>query len=558
MGRLRGHFCGTRDRFTIALVLVAAFAACLARATAIFSEHDFPHVMDEAAYVLQAKMFASGHLSVPEVRPYAAFNQWFVQDHGSRHGIFPPGWPLLLALGYLIHIPEWINPLLHGAAVLLLGLLGRSFFGRRAGLLAAVLLATSPQAVLLAGSLMSHTMMALLAVIITSGLLARLLGRGRLRLDLVSGAALGVAAATRPLCALVLLAMALIGFYFAWRHRRVHARSFFCWGLAALPFVVLLGFYNHTLTGHAIRFPQSVYFDEHLSPVEGPIFRYGPGCNGLGFGFDRGCELWSARPGHDTKRAIANTRMNLQAWFNLTGAWGIIPLAAIVALWCGRHRGRQLLLLAPWLGTVFAYSLYWNPGTCYGARFYHVGLPGLLLAAAGVITCSRMVSRLLPLIAVVVVTLFFVELNQAGAEVANGYWGTDARFREWSSAYEGPNALVLVAFQTHHRRVLPSDMKHTAPGLNPQRWTNGIRFQSAMAMNSPAIDGRLIFAKYHPALTSELRWRFPSREVLIYVMGDDSRDDVVLPIDQLRLANAQGVSPPVDNFNGSVLGRGGR
>lgn len=543
-----------RQRFLAVLFLVAALAAGLARATAILAHEDFPHVMDEAAYELQAGMFANGRLTTPEARPYAAFNQWFVQDHGARYSIFPPGWPAVLACGRLLHIEEWTNPILHGLTVLLLGLLGRTVFGRRAGLLAAALYGASPQALILAGSKMSHTLMALLAVVVASSLQAHWRCGSARRWHYVGGAALGIAAATRPLCALVLLVVVLLGLTVARIRGGVVGRPVLRWSVAALPFVALLGIYNHSLTGSAMTFPQTVYFNEHLSPLEGPPFRYQPGCNDLGFGVNHGCEVRHGKAGHDLRAALENTEMNLHAWFSLTAAWGIIPLAIVVSIGLGRHRWRRLLLLAPGLGAIVAYGLYWYPGTCYGARFLHIGLPGVLLVAAGAtVTRSRLPLKVWPFATALVLTMFALQLRLAGSEVSHFYWGTDARFREWSASYQGPDALVLVAFQTHDRRVSPTDMQHTAPGLNPMAWTNGIRFQSAMVMNAMALDGHIVFAKYHPALMAELRRRYPSRVELLYVMADEPRDDVVLPIEKLNLANAVEARSPPDNFNGAVL-----
>jgi hypothetical protein len=77
-----------------------------------------------------------------------------------------------------------------------------------------------------------------------------------------------------------------------------------------------------------------------------------------------------------------------------------------------------------------------------------------------------------------------------------------------------------------------------------------------MVMNSTTLDGHIVFAKYHPALVAELQRRFPSRATLVYLMADDPKDDVALPIEKLNLANAHDLRPPADNFNGAVLGIG--
>src|SRR5688572_16041663 len=79
-------------------------------------------------------------------------------DGARWYGIFPPGWPALLAAGYRVALPWLVNPLLAFASV---GLF--SAFTRRAGLdqveqrLATAVVALSPFLVFLSGTYMSHT-----------------------------------------------------------------------------------------------------------------------------------------------------------------------------------------------------------------------------------------------------------------------------------------------------------------------------------------------------------------------------------------------------------------
>ena len=199
------------------LVAIALVAAAGARLMSVGLLDDVPHVMDEVTYELQARLYASGHIAGPEALPRAAFSQWFVEDRGARYGIFPPGWPAMLAIGYLLRAPLWINPLLHGLTVLIVGGLAGRLFGRRAGLVAAGLYAMMPQALLLAATRMSHTAVAFLAAVVFAAVLRRLCpvegapasgqmnDRGRALGDAGAGLALGMLAATRPLCAAVVL-----------------------------------------------------------------------------------------------------------------------------------------------------------------------------------------------------------------------------------------------------------------------------------------------------------------------------------------------------------------
>ena len=150
--------------------LVLLIAAVFILLVALISHGIFeriPHVEDEAAYWFQAQVFAQGRLAVA-TPPYAA-SYWspFVIDYnGLRFGKYPPGFPLLLALGMFVGAPWAVNALLGAFSLILLADLGRRVYSsavvpcrRRGdvGLLAAALALTCPALLVSASSLLSHT-----------------------------------------------------------------------------------------------------------------------------------------------------------------------------------------------------------------------------------------------------------------------------------------------------------------------------------------------------------------------------------------------------------------
>src|SRR5215468_3717959 len=98
----------------LAPIAAATLGVAAARLVGHFALEDVPHVMDEIAYLLQARTFAGGHLTAPLHLPRAAFAMWFVDDRVRTFSIFPPGWPAFLAVGLWTGLASWINPLLHG------------------------------------------------------------------------------------------------------------------------------------------------------------------------------------------------------------------------------------------------------------------------------------------------------------------------------------------------------------------------------------------------------------------------------------------------------------
>ena len=276
--------------------------------------------MDEIAYLFQAKVFASGALEAPSLEPRAAFNMWFIDDRGARFSIFPPGWPLFLALGVRLGVPRLVNPLLHFATVLLVGRAGERLAGPRAAVSAALLYAACPQTVILAASLMSHTLVAACAAVVLVRASRRLVSGARRTVDpsrssLVSGRGdWRWRRSTRPL---------LRGRDRCCRFSRCSpsvAALRRCFRLvAAAPFlcpVRPLQPRAHRLRAAACR--RAAYFDEHLAPADVPFFTYGPGCNALGFGR----RVRPHRPGgeaHAAARRSATRATTSPAWLILIG-----------------------------------------------------------------------------------------------------------------------------------------------------------------------------------------------------------------------------------------------
>jgi hypothetical protein len=523
----------------VAVALVALLSALAARLVSHFALRDVAHVMDEVAYLFEAKVIATGHLTAPVALPRAAFNAWFIDDGVARFGIFPPGWPAVLAIGVRLAIVPWINPLLHFATVVLVGRAGSRLGGPRLELAASLLYALSPQAVLLAASLMSHSLVAFAASVITLALATLIVaGDSRRYLFACAGAALGVVVATRPLCAVVLgvpfgVALALRG-----------RRFFPVVAGAAAPFLLALGAFNRALTGSALRFPQSAYFDEHLPPVDIPFFTYGKGCNALGFG--HACDHTVRHAVHTVSSALTDAGDNLQAWGALVA--GPIALVGVVLALAKREtRARALWLVTPPLLAVVLYGLYWQAGVCYGARFYHAALPALVvLVAVGVFSVRKRTAYLLVASAALFDAAgYVVSIRELSSW---SFWGTDDRFAEVSRHWENGRAIVLVAFG-------PDDVKNPALHLMGASaaggsWLLGTRALSALGQNAPVVDdGQIVFAKFHPALVGELADRFPDRSLWLYTAWADRSKDVLERWDPAKFAGHT-YRRPVDNFDG--------
>jgi hypothetical protein len=137
----------------------------------------------------------------------------------------------------------------------------------------------------------------------------------------------------------------------------------------------------------------------------------------------------------------------------------------------------------------------------------------------------------------------------AAREVSQLYWGTDDRFARLAAAWSRPPALVLIAFTPG----APIGNYHYTSFLREVVWAQNIRSLGALGVNSPGLDGPVVFARYHPALMPEIRARFPERRLWLYVMGIGVPDRLV-PYESSGLPSLEaGAARPKDNFDGFTV-----
>ncbi|HLF79502.1 MAG TPA: glycosyltransferase family 39 protein, partial [Dehalococcoidia bacterium] len=126
---------------------------------------DIPHLPDEVAYLFQAKLLASGRVmgEIPPVKEaFYFYAPTFLYERGDQWAAFYPfGHPLALAAGTLLGAVKLVPPLVGAGCIICLYAIGRRFYDVRTGLLAAVLLATSPFFLMQSSNFMSHNTAAL-------------------------------------------------------------------------------------------------------------------------------------------------------------------------------------------------------------------------------------------------------------------------------------------------------------------------------------------------------------------------------------------------------------
>ncbi len=243
-----------------------------------------PRIIDATTYFLQGRALSEGSFSWEVLEPSASFRGRFLlfrAEQGTMGGIFPPGYPLLLALGFGLGAPMVVGPVLAGALVVATYRLSRAL-ASEAGLgadvepvarAAALLSVTCAALRYHTADTMAHGAAALgVAIAVERAVRTRLGPERTTSAVFTCGLALGYVAATRPVSA---LAPAFVVILLVREPRRV---AWLCAGV--LPGLLLLAIAQHAVTGEWWASSQRAYY----ALADGP-----PDCFRWGFGAGTGC-----------------------------------------------------------------------------------------------------------------------------------------------------------------------------------------------------------------------------------------------------------------------------
>lgn len=372
------------DRFA---VMGAIWMTVIAGLLSYFVYQRHPHIPDEVVYLLHARYLAESRLSLPVPPVEDAFFIYLMTAEPDRwYSPFPPGWPLMLAAGFVLGAPWLINPILAGIHVVLAYLLIGELYDRRTARLAVLLLCVSPWHVFMSMNFMAHTFASVCTL--AAALAVFRAGRGnRLLMALLGGAATAMVGMIRPLEGLILTA--LFGcrlMPMIWK-RRLGISTL----LAFFPGGLLIGgaglLYNRHLTGSPTYFPVMAFFDKY----------HGPGSNAMGFGPERGAG-WAMdpNPGHDVIDALINTNLNAFSINIELFGWSAGSLLLLaVFFFCSRPNKIDFQMIAVMIATFTAHFFYWySGGPDFGARYWYLMLiPCVVLSIRGMNHIERALGR---------------------------------------------------------------------------------------------------------------------------------------------------------------------
>ncbi|MET0593803.1 MAG: hypothetical protein ABW133_13960 [Polyangiaceae bacterium] len=390
----------------LAIGVLALTALALSAGYVQFYLRGGPRIIDATSYWLEARALAEGHATWPIDEPTASVRGRFLLMSGTTEAprlgvIFPPGYPLLLAVGFCFGVPLFIGPLIAALLVIATYALGKAVSARDdVARIAATLSVLSATLRYHTADTMSHGLAALLfASTLALGFIAvDTDSAARRRLSAAgAGVLFGWLVATRPVSALALVpALLVLTYRISGFSRLLLAAG------AALP-IALFVLQQRAVTGSLFVSSQNAYY----AVADGPpgCFRYGFGA-GIGCLHEHGSFVDAALPhGLDARAAIAILLKRLRLHVADIANFEPLALLVIAAPFLARSRAtngsplsrRSLVLALTVLAIFAAYVPFYFDGSYPGggARFFADVLPleHVLAAVALVLAVDRARTR---------------------------------------------------------------------------------------------------------------------------------------------------------------------
>jgi hypothetical protein len=357
----------------------ALFALLLSAGYIVYFLRGGPRIIDATSYWLEARALAEGKLAFDVPEPTAAFHGRFTLfgPHGLSV-IFPPGYPLALALGFLVGAPLAVGPVLAALLVTATYLAAKELeLGEATARLAALFSALCAALRYHTADTMSHGLSALLLTASFTAALRPTRGRA-----VLAGLLAGWLIATRPMTGVVAtgLVFALIS---ARTGLQARYRTLAGAACSLLPGLALLAAHQRAATGLFFHSTQLAYY----AAADGP-----PGCFRWGFGSGIGCRF---EHGDFVKKHLGGG-FGLLAALYVTGerllwhAFDIVNVAVLAPLAPWFVWRERRLTGVRWAGAavalvILAYVPFYFPGSYPGggARILADALPLEQVLVAG-------------------------------------------------------------------------------------------------------------------------------------------------------------------------------
>jgi Dolichyl-phosphate-mannose-protein mannosyltransferase len=325
---------------------------------------DFPNSADEYSYLISAKLFSAGRLSVPSPSHKKFYDFKHIINDGQFYGKYSPGWPFFLMFGEFLGFPWVINMIFAVLTLVVMYSLARELFSEKIAKISLLLMATNSYFLFNSSSYFSHTSSQFFLLLFVYFYLKSLKTKKSGGWFLL-GIILGTSFLIRQLEAVVFGFCIFIHYiYFVLRNKKACSGEFVKWGLFLSGFSLLFGIfltYNYLQTG---------------DPFLLPFIKYDPG-DKLGFHYPYMTSFKSAIMDNIIYRII-----HLNLW---------VPFCFVfmfLALFSSERYSKEYvyLMVALFISILFAYVFYvFHPGNQYGPRYlYSSSFTIFILMAIGI------------------------------------------------------------------------------------------------------------------------------------------------------------------------------
>ncbi|MBZ0271777.1 glycosyltransferase family 39 protein [bacterium] len=376
-------------RFAIAAAGIATAASI---AVAFFVLDRTPITDDENVYVFQARILASGRLTLPSLPPEDRLfgDNIFLVNEGTVYGQYPFGHSIFLLPGIFAGLPHLMNLLAAFLTVIGVFVLARDLYDRATALVATVLLVTSPMFLMTSATLLAHS--STLLFLTWFGVFALRTARGGgWRDTALTAICFGAMFHIRSTTAILLAgpaALILAASMFARVERNGRPRIRLAARRNAKRIVVLAAILAVFAAGYLLlndRVNGSPLRTNYHAVWEGNTPHDGP------FGFERGA--WNI---YHTPRAglrnLINNFARLNVW--LFG-WPISLLALFVWLVRPGKKAFEWLLFLPLPMTFAVYVFFFWPGVAETGPvlYYELLAPLVILSARGIFAARDWIAK---------------------------------------------------------------------------------------------------------------------------------------------------------------------
>ena len=450
-----------------------------------------PHLDDSVTAFFHAKIFASGHLTIPLPERSEFFTQTCMLDarHGLNHmaSMYPPGFPGIFVPALFLGIPWITNPILGGGLVVMINKLARELYDEKTGRLAAILALFSPFIVLQSGTYLSHVSTAFLLVLCMWAV-CRLLRLGAVRYGFLAGLGFGVAFLIRPLTALLIGMIIALAPLFQLRSALRHWKAIVAAGLMAVVAAGVLALFQKEVTGDYAM----------------PGHELGMGERGrMGFGrLDKSVT-------HTPELGWDYTRLRMSALNHKTLGWPLpLFLVALLPFLLFRSRWTDAWLVLPALALLAVYFTFWYYEWFYEARYIFSGIPFLLILSARGCACLKetfpgRAHAIRALVASCVVFQVLVSVPHHVMGIPSNHGDVEAVLPQVVESQELSNAIIFME----------------GKGRLPEGTSNNPKnsfYATGFMLNELGFNGDVIYARYLAGKNHLLAKDFPNKKCYLY------------------------------------------